>query len=41
VFAAAVTRPFGNPKPFIWTKDADLILRKVERLSKQIYRSLH
>lgn len=30
-----------SPKPFIWTKDADLILGKVERLSKRIYRSGH
>ena len=25
-----------NPKPFVWTADADLILGKVERLSKRI-----
>ena len=30
-----------NPKPFIWTADADLILGKVERLCKRIYRSGH
>jgi hypothetical protein len=29
----------GNPKPFIWTADADLILGKVARLSKRISRS--
>jgi hypothetical protein len=31
----------GNPKPFIWTADADLILGKVARLSKCISRSGH
>jgi transposase len=31
----------GNPKPFIWTADADLILGKVARLSKRISRSGH
>jgi transposase len=30
-----------NPKPFIWTADADLILGKVERLSKRISNSGH
>ena len=30
-----------NPKPFVWTADADLILGKVERLSKRISRSEH
>lgn len=30
-----------NPKPFTWTADADLILGKVERLCKRIYRSGH
>ena len=30
-----------NPKPFIWTADADLILGKVERLCKRISRSGH
>src|SRR5436309_11861231 len=30
-----------NPKPFIWTADADLILGKVARLSKRISRSGH
>jgi transposase len=30
-----------NPKPFVWTADADLILGKVARLSKRIYRSGH
>jgi hypothetical protein len=30
-----------NPKPFVWTADADLILGKVERLSKRISRSGH
>ena len=28
-----------NPKPFVWTADADLILGKVERLCKRISRS--
>jgi transposase len=31
----------GNPKPFLWTADADLILGKVARLSKRICRSGH
>jgi transposase len=31
----------GNPKPFIWTADADLILGKLARLSKRISRSGH
>jgi hypothetical protein len=30
-----------NPKPFVWTADADPILGKVERLSKRISRSGH
>ena len=30
-----------NPKPFVWTADADLILGKVQRLSKRISRSGH
>jgi hypothetical protein len=30
-----------NPKPFLWTADADLILGKVERLCKRISRSGH
>jgi hypothetical protein len=30
-----------NPKPFVWTADADLILGKVERLCKRISRSEH
>lgn len=30
-----------DPKPFVWTADADLILGKVERLSKRIYDSGH
>ncbi len=30
-----------NPKPFVWTADADLILGKVERLCKRISRSAH
>ena len=30
-----------DPKPFIWTADADLILGKVERLCKRISRSGH
>src|SRR5947207_16028511 len=28
-----------NPKPFVWTADADLILGKVARLSKRVSRS--
>src|SRR6516164_3609617 len=28
-----------NPKPFVWTADADMILGKVERLCKRISRS--
>jgi len=30
-----------NPKPFVWTADADLILGKVQRLCKRISRSGH
>ena len=30
-----------NPKPFVWTADADLILDKVERLCKRLSRSGH
>ena len=30
-----------NPKPFVWTADANLILGKVERLFKRISRSGH
>src|ERR1700691_2588749 len=30
-----------NPKPFVWTANADLILGKVERLCKRISRSGH
>jgi transposase len=30
-----------NPKPFVWTADADLILGKVERLCKRISNSRH
>jgi len=30
-----------DPKPFVWTADADLILGKVERLSKRISDSRH
>jgi len=30
-----------NPKSFVWTADADLILGKVERLCKRISRSGH
>lgn len=30
-----------NPKPFVWTADADLILGKVERLSQRISNSRH
>lgn len=30
-----------HPKPFVWKADADLILGKVERLCKRIYRSGH
>jgi hypothetical protein len=30
-----------NPKPFIWSADADLILGKVARLAKRISDSGH
>jgi hypothetical protein len=30
-----------NPRPFVWTADADLILGKVGRFSKRISRSGH
>jgi hypothetical protein len=30
-----------DPKPFVWTADADLILGKVARLSKRISNSGH
>ncbi len=30
-----------NPKPFVWTADADLILGKVERLCQRISNSGH
>jgi hypothetical protein len=30
-----------DPKPFVWTADADLILGKVARLSKRISDSGH
>src|SRR5581483_11766054 len=30
-----------DPKPFVWTADADLILGKIERLSKRISDSGH
>ena len=30
-----------NAKPFVWTADADLILGKIERLSKRISLSGH
>jgi hypothetical protein len=30
-----------NPKPFVWTADADLILGKIQRLSKRTSRSGH
>ena len=30
-----------NPKPFVWTADADLILGKIQRLSKRISHSGH
>lgn len=30
-----------DPKPFVWTADADLILGKVARLSKRISDSEH
>ena len=30
-----------NPKPFVWTADADLILGKVARLSKRVSRWGH
>ena len=25
-----------NPRPFVWTKDADLILRKVQKVSDRL-----
>ncbi|MGD1097939.1 MAG: IS630 family transposase, partial [Bryobacteraceae bacterium] len=31
----------GNPKPFVWTADADLILGKVQRLCERISNSGH
>ena len=31
----------GNPKPFVWTADADLILGKVQRLCERISNSEH
>jgi hypothetical protein len=30
-----------HPKPFIWTADAELILGKIQRLSKRISDSGH
>ena len=30
-----------NPRPFVWTADADLILGKIQRLCKRTYRSGH
>ena len=30
-----------DPKPFVWTAGADLILAKVERICKRTYRSKH
>ena len=30
-----------DPKPFIWTASADLVLGKVQRLSKRFYNSGH
>jgi hypothetical protein len=30
-----------DPKPFVWTADADLILGKIQRLSKRISNSGH
>jgi len=32
---AYLGRRNGNPKPFVWTANADMILGKVERLSKR------
>jgi hypothetical protein len=31
----------SNPKRFVWTADADLILGKIQRLSKRISDSGH
>jgi hypothetical protein len=30
-----------DPKPFVWTAPADLILRKVEEVCKRTYNSGH
>jgi transposase len=38
---AFLDRRNENPKPFVWTANADLILGKVERLAKRISRSGH
>jgi len=38
---AYLDRRNENPKPFVWTAKADMILGKVARLSKPIYRSGH
>jgi hypothetical protein len=38
---AYLDRRNENPKPFVWTANADLILGKVERLAKRISRSGH
>jgi transposase len=38
---AYLDRRNENPKPFVWTAAADMILGKVERLSKRISRSGH
>ncbi len=38
---AYLDRRNENPKPFVWTAKADMILGKVARLSKRISRSWH
>ena len=35
----SLDHPNGNPKPFVWTADADLILGKIERLCERIVNS--
>jgi hypothetical protein len=30
-----------NPKPFVWTKDADTILTKLKPIAKQLNKTLH
>ncbi|MCU1257541.1 MAG: putative transposase, partial [Bryobacterales bacterium] len=38
---AMLDRRNQNPRPFVWTADADLILGKVQRLCKRTSRSGH